>query len=168
MVHQPCSVADGERSVSSGGQPSAAYVARTAPRAEAEWFWVYMTVAGSLLLRLALLDFESGDYRAFLSGWYDFLLQHGRWHGLGQKFASYPPLYLYFLSLSTLLPLAKLYVIKSTTLVSDYVAAWFVWKLVRRWLPNGEAGWLWRRIPPEPAAGGASDRAAEKCASDET
>jgi Gpi18-like mannosyltransferase len=101
--------------------------------------WGWVIVAASLLPRLALLDFESGDYRAFLSGWYDFLVEHGRWHGLGQQFSSYPPLYLYLLSLSTLLPLPKLYAIKGITLASDYVAAWFVWRLARRRFPNGPA-----------------------------
>ena len=33
--------------------------------------WIYVGVTGSLLLRLSVLDFESGDYRQFLSGWYD-------------------------------------------------------------------------------------------------
>ena len=46
--------------------------------------------------------------------------------------ANYPPLYLTLISLSTLLPLPKLYAIKLISVVGDYVAAWLVWRLVRR------------------------------------
>ena len=108
----------------------------------ADWIWFYVTLAGSAALRLTLLDFESGDYKAFLSNWYNFIVQHGRWHALSMEFASYPPLYLYFLSVSTLLPLPKLYAIKLITLLSDYIACWFVWRLVRKRHPDGTAQWL--------------------------
>ncbi|MCZ7641035.1 MAG: hypothetical protein M5U12_36265 [Verrucomicrobia bacterium] len=49
-------------------------------------------MAGSLLLRLSLFDFESGDYRFFLSRWYDLYVEQGRWRGLGveEPFATYP------------------------------------------------------------------------------
>src|SRR5213592_4968460 len=79
------------------------------------FLWFYVTIAGSLLLRVSVLDFESGDYRLFLGKWYDFFVEHGRWRGLGEiteAFSSYPSLYLYLVSLSTLLPLPKLYAIK--------------------------------------------------------
>ncbi|MGO8679254.1 MAG: glycosyltransferase 87 family protein [Limisphaerales bacterium] len=106
------------------------------------WLWLYAAIAGSVLLRLTVLNFESGDYRAFLSNWYHFLVEHGRWHGLGQEFSSYPPLYLSLLSLSTLLPLPALYAVKFITIACEYGAAWFVWKLVRWRFPGGNAAWL--------------------------
>jgi Gpi18-like mannosyltransferase len=86
----------------------------------------------SLILRLALLRFESGDYRAFLGPWYDFFVEHGRWHGLGLMtvdVANQSPLYLSLLSLSTLLPLSKLHAIKFLSIAGDYLAAWYVWRL---------------------------------------
>ena len=52
-----------------------------------------------------------------------------------ERISSYPPLYLYLLSVSTLLPLPKLYAIKLWSILSDYVAAWFVWRLARRVSP---------------------------------
>jgi Gpi18-like mannosyltransferase len=94
------------------------------------FFWIYVAVAGSLLLRLSVFDFESGDYHAFLSPWYDHFIEHGRWNGLGDFAGSYPPLYLYLLSLSTVLPLTKLYAIKLISILCDYLAAWFVFRIV--------------------------------------
>jgi len=97
--------------------------------------WLGLAGVGGLLLRLGLFDFESLDYRLFLSRWYDFFLEQGRWWGLGklnEQFCSYPPLYMYLISLGTLLPLHKLYWIKLTSILADYVAAWYVFRLVRR------------------------------------
>lgn len=97
--------------------------------------WYYVTLVGSLLLRTTLVNYESGDYTSCLSQWYEFFLQNGQWQGLGQiteRFSNYPPLYLYCLSVSTLLPIPKLYAIKLISIVSDYAAAWYVWKLVER------------------------------------
>jgi Gpi18-like mannosyltransferase len=104
--------------------------------------WVCATIAGSVLLRMSVLRFESRDYTSFLSRWYDFIVQHGRWHALGQAFSSYPPLYLYLLSLTTFLPVPKLYAVKSITLASDYVAALYVWALVRRAFRGGRRAWF--------------------------
>ena len=108
--------------------------------------WLYVTVAGSLLLRLSVFDFESGDYRAFLSRWYDHFVEHGRWHGLGELAEQlpsycYPPLYMYLISLSTLLPLPKLYAIKLLSVAVDYAAAWYVWRLAQRQFGSGYRSW---------------------------
>ena len=104
-------------------------------------FWLYVGVTGSLLLRLSVLDFESGDYRQFLGDWYDQFVERGRWGALADDFSSYPPLYLYCLSLSTFLPLPKLYAIKLISILADYVAAWFVFRLVRCRRPEGYLPW---------------------------
>jgi Gpi18-like mannosyltransferase len=113
------------------------------PQRPKSFLWFYVTIAGSMLLRVSLLDFESGDYTVYLSNWYDFFLEHGQWHGLGlrQPDAIYHPLYLYLISLSTLLPLPKLHAIKLFSLVGDYVAAWYVWRLSKRYSPQGWAAW---------------------------
>jgi len=93
----------------------------------------------SLALRLSFFDFEGIDYRMYLSQWYDFFLQQGRWRGLGTitiETANYPPLYLYCISLSTLLPLPKLYAIKLFSVAGDYLAAWFIWRLAGKLAPG--------------------------------
>ena len=99
---------------------------------------IYLGLTGSVLLSLSVLNFESIDYKKPLSQWYDFFLEQGRWHGLALKepLATYPPLYLYLISLSTWLPLPKLYAIKLLSVIVDYVAAWYVWRLVGRLVEN--------------------------------
>ena len=97
----------------------------------------FVIVAASLALRFSLFDWQSGDYRAFLSNWYDSFLEQGRWRGLGEPATHlwgycYPQLYLYLISLSTLLPVPKLYAIKLLSVAADYVAAWYAWRLARR------------------------------------
>lgn len=102
------------------------------------WGWVCLLLL-SVMARLVFFDFQSIDYRDYLSHWYDFFLQHGRWHGLCQmniNVSNYPPLYLYSISLSTLLPLPKLYAIKLLSVAGDYLAAWYIWRLVRRVCPG--------------------------------
>jgi Gpi18-like mannosyltransferase len=101
-----------------------------------KFLWMYVGLAGSLLLRVSLFEFESGDYRMFLSQWYDFFRDHGRWQGLARaadelRSYCYPAVYMYLISLSTLLPLPKLYAIKLISILADYFGAWFVFKIVR-------------------------------------
>jgi Gpi18-like mannosyltransferase len=106
------------------------------------FFWVYAIVLGSLLLRVSLLDFESLDYRMYLSPWYDHLAQQGPWSGLKDDFSNYAPLYHYFLAVATLLPIPKLYAIKLISILFDYLAAWFVFRIVRCRLETGPMPWL--------------------------
>jgi Gpi18-like mannosyltransferase len=95
------------------------------------FLWIYLGLTGSLLLRLSVLDYRSGDYEAFLSHWYDYFVQHGRWAGLADRFTGYPVFYLELLSISTLLPLPKLYAVKLMSIAGDYVTAWYAFRIVR-------------------------------------
>jgi Gpi18-like mannosyltransferase len=85
----------------------------------------------SIVLRLGLFDFESVDYREFLSPWYDFIVGHGGFSALQYDFSNYSPLYLYFLTLATHLPLPKLYAIKLVSISFDFLLAFFVLLIVR-------------------------------------
>ncbi len=102
---------------------------------------ITVLLAGALLLRLSVLDYSSGDYRAFLSVWYDYLVEHGHWAALKDDFSNYPPLYLYLLTLATFLPLPKLYSIKLLSIAADYVLAWFLYRIVRSRFPEGLEAW---------------------------
>jgi hypothetical protein len=90
----------------------------------------------SLGIRALLLPFESRDYDLFLGPWYDQFLEHGRFHALGGKFSDYYAPYLCLLSLSTLLPLPKLYAMKLISIVFDYLAAFIVYRIVERQYPS--------------------------------
>ncbi len=114
-----------------GGPETVRSTGRTIP----VLLWFSSGLAIALAARLFFFDFESGDYRAWLRPWYDFFIVHGRWHGLGvltDRVSNYPPLYMYLVSLSTLLPIRELYAIKTLSVVCDYLAAWYVWRLVKR------------------------------------
>lgn len=106
------------------------------------FLWVYSVLVGSLLLRASVLDFESGDYKAFLGKWYDYFVEHGGLAAFKDDFTRYPLLYLYVVSVSTLLPLPKLYAIKLFSVLCDYVAAWFVFRIVRCKFDQGPWPWL--------------------------
>lgn len=77
----------------------------------------------SILLRLALIDFKSGDYESFLKPWYNFIHTNGGFLALKQKFADYNMPYLYLLTLATYLPLKKIVAIKLISIIFDYILA---------------------------------------------
>ena len=112
-------------------------------RLDGRWALLALGLDSSLALRLCLFDFESGDYRLFLSNWYDFFYEHGRWSGFqtAEPYATYPPLYLYLISLSTLLPLPKLYAIKLISVAADYLGAWYVWRLAKLASASNSRAW---------------------------
>ena len=85
----------------------------------------------ALALRFSLFDFESGDYRWALSRWYDFIVDHGGFAALKYGFSDYSPLYLYFLTSATYLPLPKLYAIKLISVSFDLLLALFVMLIVQ-------------------------------------
>jgi Gpi18-like mannosyltransferase len=87
-------------------------------------------IAVSLALRLELFWFESIDYQAYFSKWFDYIRDHGRFAALRDSFSDYNSAYLYLLALATYLPVPKLYAIKAISVAFDYVAAAAVYKLV--------------------------------------
>lgn len=103
--------------------------------------FVLVALAGSLMIRFALLGFVSGDMRGDMIPWAEFIESHGGFSALGTGFSNYPPLYLYLLFLATCLPLPKLYAIKAVYLVFDYVAAWYVAGIVRERFGPGLRPW---------------------------
>lgn len=86
-----------------------------------------------------MIDYESLDYDLYLSPWYDYFNQNGRWDSLGASFSSYYTPYLCLLSATTFLPIQKLYSIKLLSIVFDYAAALLVFSIVKckygGWLP---------------------------------
>src|SRR6266481_4996929 len=104
---------------------------------EATRMWLVTAVCLSLALRLSLFDFQSGDYRSYLSSWYDRIVSNGLRSTLKSDFSTYPPLYMCFLAFSTVIPLPKLYAIKLISIVFDYLCAWLVMKILRIRYPVG-------------------------------
>jgi Gpi18-like mannosyltransferase len=90
-------------------------------------FGIFLAIA----LRFSLFGFESADYDRFLSRWYDFIVTNGGFSAFKDAFSNYSPLYLYFLTLATYLPLPKLYAIKLVSIAFDFLLAFFVLLIVR-------------------------------------
>lgn len=103
--------------------------------------WRFLAALGvltglALLVRLPMLDFQSGDYGSFLSPWYDYIRERGFTGALGDRFSDYTPPYLYMLALSTHFPFAKIVDIKVLTLPFDLLLALGTMLLVREYQPS--------------------------------
>ena len=85
----------------------------------------------AVILRLSLFDFESVDYKLFLSSWYDYIRAHGGFRALKDDFSYYTPSYLYLLTIATYLPIPKLYAIKLISVIFDFPLAVIVLLFVR-------------------------------------
>lgn len=93
------------------------------------FFIVGLVIA--LMLRIRLFKIQSVDYDWFLSPWYDYIISHGGFRAFKDDFSNYTPPYLYLLTLATYLPIPKLYAIKWTSVVFDFVLAALVALIVR-------------------------------------
>jgi Gpi18-like mannosyltransferase len=93
-------------------------------------------VVAAIVVRLLFVNFESGDYLQFLHPWYLFIQAHGAFHAFGTRFFNYSPLYLHLLSLTTALPIRDLYVIKTWSILADFIGAYFAYRIVQRSYPR--------------------------------
>jgi Gpi18-like mannosyltransferase len=101
---------------------------------------IAVIVLGALAVRAVFFHQQSGDYLAYFSRWYDYILTHGRFAALKTEFANYNVPYLYLLTVATYLPVPALYAIKSMSVVFDFVLAFFAYRIVDlrypgRWWP---------------------------------
>lgn len=91
----------------------------------------WILLVATLLPRLLLFDFASGDYTGNLSIWYD-VLKEGGFGSLREGFHQYPPSYMYLMYLMSLTAIPKLWAIKIISVVFDYLLAWAVYRLVNQ------------------------------------
>lgn len=85
----------------------------------------------ALLLRSTLVPYQSHDYTASLSEWYDFVKSHGGFGALRYKFSDYNVPYLYLLALITYIPLSKLVMIKAISIIADFFLALLMYLVVK-------------------------------------
>ena len=93
------------------------------------------TIVLALLVRFVFINQVSGDYRTFVSPWYD-QLKTGGFSALGADFSNYNPPYLYVLAAVTYLPLPKIIAIKGISMVFDLLLAMFAALIVRDRFPR--------------------------------
>jgi len=93
---------------------------------------IFIIVIGfaALIIRFIYKDFESADYQWFLKVWFEQLQDGGGFLALKQPISNYSPLYIYLLAGLTYLPIKSLYSIKILSIVFDFIAAYYVFKLM--------------------------------------
>lgn len=90
----------------------------------------------SLLVRIKLISFQSEDYMVFISPWYNFIKVNGI-QSFKYEFSNYNAPYLYFLFLSTLLPISKIVAIKGLLIIFDIFLASAAYFVVKFFRPKG-------------------------------
>jgi Gpi18-like mannosyltransferase len=98
------------------------------------FLWVVVGVAITVVLRLKLLDYRSGDVNAFVN-WCDDIEKKGFAKALIGGDCNYNAAYVYLLWLATKLPFDRALVIKTFSILCDYVCAtalaWVVFRAMR-------------------------------------
>ncbi len=87
----------------------------------------------AIMVRYPLLPVETHDYQVHLKPWYDFIVQHDHFAALKYDFANYNVPYLYLLATVAYFfsDLHSLLAIKITSIIFDFVLAFFVYRCVR-------------------------------------
>ena len=101
-----------------------------------ELILIAVGVALSLLVRIALVPFESEDFIYFLRPWNHEIRASG-FSVLGTPFSDYQPAYLYLLALTSSLPIPAVWAVKLISIAGDLVLAWFTFLSVRVHYPAG-------------------------------
>lgn len=89
----------------------------------------YITIGLLIITLLVLgiryyeLDFESGDFTRFLSPWFDYLKNNGGLKALSNYPGDYNAPYVTIIALLTYLPIKKLYLIKTVSVIFDFTLA---------------------------------------------
>ena len=89
-----------------------------------------LLICAALLVRIYFLDYETLDYKNFLSGWVDFFRLNGGFSALKYSVGNYNIPYLYFLALFSYSTIPDLYLIKLLSVFFDIVLAYSVCRIV--------------------------------------
>lgn len=74
----------------------------------------------AIVIRILLRDFESADYQAFLSVWFDNIKANGGLNALYYQEGNYSMFYQFLIALMTYLPLSSLYSYKILSCIFDF------------------------------------------------
>ena len=92
---------------------------------------------GGIALRWHFIDFQSGDYRTFLSRWYAFIETHGHLAALADdSFSNYNTPYLVILALASYLPIQPIVAVKAISILGDLALAGVGAAIVARLRPQ--------------------------------
>ena len=105
----------------------------------AEFGLVAAILVSLLVVRIQLVPWQSGDYTAFLTHWFEYLRVHG-FAGLGDEFANYNMPYLYLLFVASRVTSDGLVAVKAIGGLSDLALALGCFAVLRRFsLPREPA-----------------------------
>jgi len=92
----------------------------------------------ALAVRISTWDFVSHDMRIHLLPWYNYIVEHGMFHSFLDNFCNYSPSYLYLISIMTMFRfIPPVLAIKLISIIFDFVAAFFIFKIIRFKYPQG-------------------------------
>jgi len=111
--------------------------------AKTNWQDVLILSIGILfafLLRYSLRNFQNDDYYYYTRPWYDFIRENGGIRALKYPFSNYTPPYLYLMVIAETLfsGLPKIFAIKLISIIFDFIASFFVYRIVRLRYPQGK------------------------------
>lgn len=90
-----------------------------------------LPLGAAMLARALCLDYASGDYNSFLSGWYQYFRLNGGFAAIAGSVGDYNAPYLYFMAAISYLDVPDLYLIKLFSILWDVLLAWGCLRLVR-------------------------------------
>jgi Gpi18-like mannosyltransferase len=93
---------------------------------------IIITIIFALIARFRGFHFMSYDMGFVLTGWYNYIIEHGGFPAFKNWFYNYNPPYLYLLLLATYIfkPFSPVVAIKLVSIIFDFLAAFFAYKLV--------------------------------------
>ena len=92
----------------------------------------------SLIIRIFLLKYTSGDYDMFLKPWFNDLKINGGLLALSRNIGNYTPIYMTILSILTYIPVDSLISIKIVSLIFEYLGGIYLIKIVLELFKNNK------------------------------
>ncbi|MCK5812008.1 MAG: glycosyltransferase family 39 protein [Clostridiales bacterium] len=84
----------------------------------------------AIVIRYMFKDYQSPDFFWYLNVWFEEITAKGGFLALSQPISNYSPLYIYFMAIMTYIPVFSLFQIKIFSILFDFVAAYYVFKIV--------------------------------------
>lgn len=96
----------------------------------------------AIVIRYFVKDYQSPDFYWYLKVWFEEITVNGGFLALSQPISNYSPLYIYFMTIMTYIPVFSLYQIKIFSIAFDFVAAYYIFKIVQLKYKDGFAPYL--------------------------
>lgn len=98
--------------------------------ANAPFFLMLFAIAAALGARKIFIPQPSMDTVNWVMPWLNYIKQHG-FAAYGDTFTNYAPIYTYMLGIGSLLPLTDLEIIKYISIAFDFMAAWYIYRIIQ-------------------------------------